>query len=410
MKIESKVKIVVLDPNIGQGKSTIKSAILDQLEKPSDGNPNGLDVQTITPDDGNMQTQMAWQVMRAGYQSLPMQRLAQGQRGKGAQNGLNNWLLTLANREISTVLSGTALPVLTMQGYMGLGLPRYFAEGDIHPDSAAIDEQTVYLLPHEDTRRQVEEHGKKYGFVPRSELTGFIIPQELLSEDGKQRTIDVYKTGSPDSDNPLRIAFLMTGQLAHTQDLHSRVFGDEIVQQMVRDGRVIIDVYTWNNKKAAKRAEHVAQGFGLDAVTITEYDPAIQQDPSKRHGVQVFWNEDRQTAIGGKIAMAGMSHLLVHPPAEGAFWVTTKPTVFLDPVWANPKMEGNLNWLRHQNEILLGPASGIAGLGETIETLYADGGSAVERHFEHAATLFDGKLNGAANIANILISASNGHS
>src|SRR5215469_15994185 len=117
MRIEANAQAIILDPLIGQGKSTFRYAVSQRFENPSDETSKGLVVQTLTPDDGNLQTRMSWRMMRVGYQAVSLQRFAQAQRGKGIQGGLNERLLALANQEFNAVLSEIPLPILSMQGY-----------------------------------------------------------------------------------------------------------------------------------------------------------------------------------------------------------------------------------------------------------------------------------------------------
>ncbi len=383
-------EVVILNPKVGQGKLTFKKSIRQHL--PEEG------VRTITPDQGSMLTRASWGAMRAlyGRAATPgiFNELYVRGRERGSSGGAGGMLVYAANREVLRELRGFTGRVLTMHGLYGKGLPhRFFAEGDVYPDPEAVDPNTHLLVPHNDTKEQIAQIAQQRGVSPEVTVTGFIIPQELLQEGRREKIELVYATGEPDEKNPLRIAYIMTGQMAHKQELYENVLGDRKVKKMISDGRVKLDVYLWNSRKTAEEAYKVAVENNLSATLTCEYNPL---DPK---GVQLFWHKDPRMAIHGKFAMGGEADLILTPPAENIGWLATTPTVLLEPVAGNPKMIANKQWAERNGLVIPG---GIGDLGATIDYLIGDKGAGAKRYFDQAGTVFDGLTNGAKNIAEIV--------
>ncbi len=312
MRIHPEAGVVVGLTNAGQGKRTFWHSIEPHLAN-SETNPNGVAVQVIGQEDGGLLTRGVWTGIGSIYKHAGREGRFQDWYGRkrvsGTKGSGGQMLTSLANRELVRVLPSDK-PFLTLHGLWGKGADRFYAEGDVWPEVLAADPKTIAFVPLEETKSTLSEMGDTGEIV----VAGFIVPNTLLDPERRRERLDKFSEAGPDPENPLRIAYLMTGQIAHMEPLHRNVLEDPIVRQWISEGRLKLDIYMWNGKKQSGEVYRHAKALGYDPTIVTKYRPDLTT------GVQIFYNSDPDEAVSTSIAMANAADLIVTPLGERVGW------------------------------------------------------------------------------------------
>ncbi|HSA84178.1 MAG TPA: hypothetical protein VLF20_04820 [Patescibacteria group bacterium] len=363
-------------PGVGQGKLTGLLAIEQQLTNPLI-NTRSIDIVRLDPSKGKRSTQLKWYAVRkfydfAGKYEVVGRIFSQSR----SETAIGKKILSFFNKELHEALALIDDPFLTMHGMYGKATERFprrrnFAEMDARaPEHYAVDASTFIFAPTHEVANAYVGLGQK-----RNQLleTGHILPQELLDSRRQRERISMFSQKEPTTDKPLRITFMMTGQLAHMNELRT-LLGDERINTWIREGKAQLDVYLFTGRKQAQKIAREATKQHLNPKVTTTYDPHSQT------GVQLFWNKNPDTAVRKKFTMAGRADYLIAPPAEYVGWFAAIPGEVLDPIPGNRKMETNKAWLIAQR--LIDTQEGT--FGEKIQKLFSEDGRHIQRFYEHS--------------------------
>lgn len=385
--------VVIGGHNIGQGTKMFVASLVPEFL--------GKDVPVIIHNPTGVDRRM-WGLMQTGYRLArypgPARWLFYGDaRGKA---GL---VTQLSNREFLASLKGDE-HIVSVHGAFGTGTDRSVTCGDVFPDPLAADAGTTVYVPLPATKGVLKEMGEP----KKIEVAGFIVPKILQDHQRAAERQMKFAIGEPDSDDPLQIAFLTTGQFAHMSYLHDSILEDPLIGEWIRGRKAQLTVYTYNDVSHAKKVYAHADMLGLEPVLTTRYEP------SNEHGVQVFYNHDSMQAVEDSILAASNSDIVVSELAERVGWTGSVPIIGLIPDRRNRKKVNNTEWARSLS--LIGPEAELANFGKTVQDQLKNPGSRLRTHSEVveyaqaevtevAAEQFE-LFNGAATIAErVLVSS-----
>lgn len=388
-------------PGVGNGKLTGLIAVEQALRNP-EINPEGIEIVRLDPSKSRLSTQLQWAaVRRIMYERSADEKRQESNRKirEGSQGPVMRRVMDISlaslNHELRSALSraaraGDPFVFASAHGMYGPQDSMFFEIDAVAPERYAVGRKLIFAPTPEVRDAYVED---LHHPAEQIATTGHILPEELVDADGRargrERRITMFSREEPTTENPLRIAFMMTGQLAHMQDLRT-LLSDEMIGEWVKEGKAKIDVYLWNGKRQAQEIKQYAQTLGLDPQMTTQYDPDFQT------GVQLFWNKDPDTAVEKKFAMAGRADYLIAPPAEYVGWFAAIPGDVLAPIGGNRKMETNREWLSAQHLIDEEPGT----FGQKIKRLFSTDGAPIESFYRESDRIArEVGLDGAKKIA-----------
>jgi hypothetical protein len=403
--LKDKRGLLVAEPGIGQGKRKFALSTLPYLQD------SGIPIARLETSDGNLLTRAEWEVVRTAYEmsgrpggfqkwigdlragmAKPDVKDAETKKSK-FKNAVLQRLTEMLNHELLQVLGDHEF--LSFHGLTGKGAKkRYFAEGDaVHPEPSAVDNNTTIFAPTQTVADNLIRMGHP---AEKIEITGLILPKSLKNPLRVEERIKTFSQDEPTTERPLTIAFMLTGQLAHMQELHT-LLSDPEVSKWIKEKRARVDVYLWNGKKQAHAVARYASLMGLNPKVDTKYNP------DSKHGVQLYWNDEPDTAVITTFDMIETADFLVGPPTEYVGWFAGIPGYSLNALRGNRKMETNQQWLE-QNKLVT-PQSKGGSFGEILLAQFAPDGQPIINHYSQAHKLFpEGVgLNGAENIAQRMI-------
>jgi hypothetical protein len=370
---------------VGQGKRTFANILEPHLTTA------GISTTRIGPENGNVLTRNVWARINDLYLAAGQPGWIQNRYDAIRSNAGGEGLLTrIANAELLDFLRTTNLPFLTVHGLWGKGAKRYFAEGDVHPEPLAADNTTTSFVPLPQTRDAL----KAKGTTGEIEVVGFMVPQQLDDAARVQKRIETLSQPEPTKERPLKLAFMMTGQLAHMDILQQQLLKNDKLVEWIKDGRAKLSVYLWTGQKEAEQVEKHGKRIGLNPLVTTTYQPYSEAiDQSQTPGLQIFWNSNPDEAVQGSFAMAADADVIITPLGERIGWTGDVPVVALPSVGRNPKMEENLAWTRAKG--LVGPDEELNDITTTLV------GDRIRTHFGRAQEVFPDRegLRGAEEIA-----------
>jgi len=365
---------------VGQGTSIFRYALESEFRD------QGADVTIHNLRDGSPIAMTTWMAIREGYRVAPHNGLVRsalysdGQRRAGA-------LTTSANRGFFSGFTGDE-KIVAVHGMYGIGRDRYLAGGDVYPETFVDGRTTSYVtLPQ--TRDLLNEKSSE---KPKAiEVVGFMVPSQLRSEKRRADRQEKFALGEPTDDNPLRIAFMTTGQFNNMDYLHDTLMKDPLITRWIKEGRAQLDIYLWNSLTHALDTYSRAKIAGLKPVMREKYHPKFDEG----HGVQIFSNPFRVKAIEGAVQMGYANDILFSIAAEKMPWFSELPGIGLPIVAQNNKMAMNTQWAQEMG--LIGPDSELASPGEVILDQLRSPQSRFRTQYERVA---DGNTKVAQEVGN----------
>jgi hypothetical protein len=377
----------------GQGKATGAYTLYPFLEKPH----------IIKPSDGNLLTRTIWKLADRTYRQNGTPSSRQSRYDARREEGIAEWKLRIANRELLRVLKESERPFVSMHGLFGYGADRTVVEIDRKVESMIAAPRTRALVPLPETADELREIGRQRGIKDQEiEVVGFLVPDVLKDEERKRRRQETLAQQAPTRDNPLRLAFMTTGQFAHQEIFTKHILGDKYVSDGIRNGTVSVDVYMWNSSEQAESIGHfVKDNLGLEATVNSEY----AAHPSDV--VQIFYNPDTQKAVECSMHMAAAADIVVSPIAERVGWTLEVPFIALPIVGSNRKMASNTEWVTSNGLAI--PYDPRQTFGDVVRYYVGLRRGAAQRHAERAQEVKDafkyGDLIGGAKRAAEIIQA-----
>lgn len=370
----------------GQGKLTGGVTVLPFLEE----------TQIITPSDGNFVTRALWRTAHGLYVANGIPGPHQARYDAKRSEGIDGWKTQLVNRELVTRLDQTGAQLLSMHGLFGYGAERTVLEIDRIVEPSIAAPRTRALVPLPETALDLQTLGNNRGIIGQEiAVVGFLVPEELKDDRRKLRRIETFSQEQPSRENPVRIAFMTTGQFGHQDILRNQILGDEVIRRWIHEGRMNLDIYMWNSKHHAKNIGNYAENLRLETRVTDHY----LNDNAP--GVQVFYNQDLMVAVRGSISMASEADIAVSAIAERVGWTLELPFVALPPVGTNRKMAGNLKWA-NENGLITSLPEGVL-LSDKIIPFFDKNGILINQHYENAekakASFAYGDLTGGAQRA-----------
>lgn len=371
---------------VGQGKRTFAATLEPHLTDA------GIRTTRIGPEDGGILTRNLWGGINDLYLAAGRPGWVQERYDALRSNAGGEGLVTrMANTELLGFLRTTKLPFLTVHGLWGKGVQRYFAEGDVHPEPLAADNTTTSFVPLTQTRDTL----RTMGATGEIEVVGFMVPPELNDATRVEKRIETLSQPEPTKERPLKLAFMMTGQLSHMDILQQQLLKNDKLVEWIKDGRAKLSVYLWTGKKEAGQVEKHGKQIGLRPHVTTTYQPDHES------GLQIFWNNNPDQAVQGSFAIAADADVIITPLGERVGWTGDVPVIALPSVGKNPKMEANLAWARTHG--LVGPDEELNDITTALV------GDRLRTHHERAQQVFPDRegLRGAEEIAQRMLTVVN---
>lgn len=194
---------------VGQGTSTFKYGLEQEFLSQQ------ADVTVHNLRNGSPRAMATWMGIRAGYRLAPYvdsvrrKLYSDGQRQAGI-------LTDYANRGFFSDLRGDE-KIVAVHGLYGIGRNRHQVGGDVYPETF-VDGKTISYVTLPQTRELLEEKSHK---KPKAiEIVGFMVPSELQNLQRREERQKKFAMGEPTTEDPLRIAFMTTGQFNNMDYLH----------------------------------------------------------------------------------------------------------------------------------------------------------------------------------------------
>jgi hypothetical protein len=372
----------------GQGKATGAATILPHLGE----------VPILRPSDGALPTRILWNKAHKQYEMGPHKPNYDAMRTRG----IPKWKLYVANVELVTALNDTDTYLLSMHGAFGYGAKRTVVEIDTKVEPAIAHRRTQALVPLPETADELRAIGRDRGIKQDIEVIGFLVPEELKDPLRKQRRIETFSQKEPTKENPLRVAFMTTGQFAHQDILTFQMLHDPQISEWIKNGQMKLDIYMWNSNERAAEVAKIANYRNLQAIITQNYQPYAE------YNTQVFHNDDPLTAVRGAIHMGFQADVVISALAERVGWSLEVPFISLPPVGSNTKMLANTYWAeRFGLSTPYAEVEGHGGFGGLLKSFFEHNGAKGRQHFDNAEWIKDqfdyGDLAGGAHRATNIV-------